>query len=123
MISRVLGVAVLCADATAASAQTLLAEPVTFDDGRVIVGGEISATAAPDDTGFFNYSDYEHSTLQEFRAAASVMVRATDRISILGEVRSENLQSPEAYALYARIRPFARYRVDVQIGRIPPTFG
>src|SRR6476469_2168048 len=123
MISRALGLAVLCAGVTSASAQSLPAEPVTFADGRVVVGGEISATMAPEDTGFFNYSDYEHSTLRYFRAGASLMVRATDRISVLGEIRSENLESPEAYALYARIRPLARYRLDVQIGRIPPTFG
>ena len=123
MISRALGLAVLCAGVTSASAQSLPAEPVTFADGRVVVGGEISATMAPEDTGFFNYSDYEHSTLREFRAGASLMVRATDRISVLGEIRSENLESPAAYALYARIRPLARYRLDVQIGRIPPTFG
>ena len=113
MISRALGLAVLCAGVTSASAQSLPAEPVTFGDGRVVVGGEISATMAPEDTGFFNYSDYEHSTLREFRAGASLMVRATDRISVLGEIRSENLDSPEAYALYARIRPLTRYRLDV----------
>jgi len=123
MISRALGLAVLCAGVTSASAQSLPAEPVTFADGRVVVGGEISATMAPEDRGFFNYSDYEHSTLREFRAGASLMVRATDRISVLGEIRSENLESPAAYALYARIRPLPRYRLDVQIGRIPPTFG
>jgi hypothetical protein len=123
MISRVLGIVVLCTGVSSASAQSLPAEPVTFGDGRVVVGGEVSATMAPEDTGFFNYSDYEHSTLREFRAAASLMVRATDRISVLGEIRSENLGSPEAYALYARIRPFPHYRLDVQIGRIPPTFG
>ncbi len=123
MISRVLGVAVLCAAATSASAQSLPAEPVTFGDGRVVIGGEVSATIAPEDKGFFNYTDYGHSTLREFRVGASLMIRATDRISVLGELRSENLDSPEAYALYARVRPFPHRRLDVQIGRIPPTFG
>jgi hypothetical protein len=123
MISRVVGVAVLCAAATSASAQSLPAEPVTFGDGRVVLGGEVAAAVAPRDTGFFNYSNYEHSTLREFRAGVSLMVRATDRLAVLGEIRTENLGSPEAYALYARIRPFAHRRLDVQIGRIPPTFG
>src|SRR4051812_18448285 len=123
MIFRVLGVAVLCAAAGSASAQSLPAEPVTFGDGRVVLGGEVTAAVAPQDTGFFNYSDYEHSTLREFRAGVSLMVRATDRVAVLGEIRSENLGTPEAYALYARIRPFQRHRLDVQIGRIPPTFG
>jgi hypothetical protein len=123
MICRIVAVAVLCAAVRSASAQSLPAEPVTFGDGRVVVGGEVAAAIAPPDTGFFNYSDYEHSTLREFRAAVSLLVRATDRIAVLGEVRSENLATPEAYALYARVRPFAHHRLDVQIGRIPPTFG
>ena len=123
MFSRVLCLAVLCAAATSASAQSLPAEPVTFGDGRVVIGGEVSGTIAPEDTGFFNYSDYEHSTLRQFRVGVSLLVRATDRISVLGEFRSENLDSPEAYALYARVRPFPGHRLDVQIGRIPPTFG
>ena len=123
MISRVLGVALLCAAAGSASAQSLPAEPVTFGDGRVVLGGEVSGTFGTEDPGFFNYSDYEHSALREFRAGVSWLVRATDRLSVLGEIRSENLDSPDAYALYARIRPLPKYRLDVQIGRIPPTFG
>ena len=51
------------------------------------------------------------------------MVRAAERIAVLAEIQSDNLETPEAYALYARIRPFPRRRFDVQIGRIPPTFG
>ena len=42
MICRILGVAVLCAAATSASAQSLPAEPVTFGDGRVVLGGEVN---------------------------------------------------------------------------------
>ena len=123
MIPRVFGVALLCAAASSASAQSLPAEPVSFGGGRVVLGGEVSGTFAPEDTGFFNYSDYEHSTLREFRAGMTWLVRASERVSVLGEIRSENLDSPEAFALYARIRPLPKYRLDVQIGRIPPTFG
>jgi len=123
MFLRVLGVGLLCAAAGSASAQSLPAEPVTFGDGRVVLGGEVSGTFGTEDPGFFNYSDYEHSALREFRAGMSWLVRATDRLSILGEIRSENLDSPDAYALYARIRPLPKHRLDVQIGRIPPTFG
>jgi hypothetical protein len=123
MIFRVIGVAVLCAAAASASAQSLPAEPVTFGDGRVVISGEAAVAVAPEDTGFFNYSDYEHSALREFRAGVSLMVRATDRVTLLGDIRSENLGTPDAYALYARIRPFPQRRLDVQLGRIPPTFG
>jgi hypothetical protein len=123
MVSRVLGVALLCAVTVPASAQSLPAEPVTFADGRVVVSGDVSAAIAPQDHGFFNYSDYEHSTLRDFRAGVSAMVRASDRLALLGQVRSDNLEAPEAVALYARIRPFPRRRLDLQVGRIPPTFG
>ena len=30
---------------------------------------------------------------------------------------------PRAYALYVRVRPWTRRRFDIQVGRIPPTFG
>jgi hypothetical protein len=124
MVSRwIFGVAVLCAATASASAQSLPAEPVSFGDGRVVLSGDAAASIAPEDLGFFNFSDYEHSTLREFRAGISAMVRATDRIAFLADIRSENLAAPEPYALYARIRPFPRRHFDVQIGRIPPTFG
>jgi hypothetical protein len=123
MVFRVLGVAMLCAAAASASAQTLPSEPVTFGDGRVVLSGDVAVAIAPQDLGFFNYSDYGHSTLREFRAGVSAMVRAAERVAVLAEIRSENLDTPEAYALYARIRPFPGRRFDVQIGRIPPTFG
>ena len=46
----------------------------------------------------------------------------SDRVSFLGELRSENFEYVTRFALYARIRPIPD-RLDVQIGRIPPTFG
>jgi hypothetical protein len=109
-------VAAFCAAAASASAQSLPAEPITFGSGRVVLSGDVAGTIAPADLGFFNYGDYEHSTLREFRAGVSAMVRAAERVAVLAEIRSDNLETPEAYALYARIRPFPQRR-------IPPTFG
>lgn len=106
-----------------ASGQVLPSEPVTFGDGRVVVGGEIAASIAPEDTGFFNYSDYEHSTLRELRIGLSASVRASDRLSVLGEIRTENFERVTPFALYARFRPWRDRRFDIQAGRIPPTFG
>jgi hypothetical protein len=123
MMSRALAFAAACAIGASASAQTLPAEPISLGDGRVILGGDASVSIAPGDTGFFNYSDYDHSTLREFRAGLSAQVRATSRIALLADIRSENLDVPEPYALYARIKPFEHRRLDVQIGRIPPTVG
>src|SRR5688572_31392240 len=109
-------VAILCA-AKLASAQGLPSEPLTFAGGRAVIGADVAATIATEDTGFFNYSDYEHSTLRELRLAVTGSVRATDRISVLAELRSENLAQVQPFALYARVRPWRSRRFDVQIGR------
>jgi hypothetical protein len=112
-----------CSVATAAAGQTLPSEPVTFADGRVVIGSDVAATIAPEDLGFFNYSDYERSTLRGFRIDVMGSVRASDRLSILGEIRTENFSQIEPFALYARVRPWPARRLDIQVGRIPPTFG
>jgi hypothetical protein len=106
-----------------ASALALQSEPVTLGGGRVVLGGDVAAAVAPEDEGYFNYTNYEQTTLRQIRLGLSGLVRVTERISILGELRSENFEHIEAFGLYARIRPFPRRRLDVQIGRVPPTFG
>ena len=106
-----------------AMAQTLPSEPVTFGNGHIVLGGDAAVSIAPADTAFFNYSDYDHSTMREVRLGMTALVRATDRISFLGELRTENMDHVSPYALFARLRPFPKRRLDVQIGRIPPTFG
>jgi hypothetical protein len=112
------------AAAGAAAAQTLPpSEPLTFGGGRVVLGGEVAASIAPEDEGYFNYTSYEVTTLRQLRLGLSGLVRLTDRISVLGELRSDNLHDVAPFALYARVRPFPGRRIDVQIGRIPPTFG
>jgi len=116
-------VAWLLAAASAAAQSLPPAEPVTFGNGRVVISGDVAASLAPPDEGFFNYGSYEHSTVRQLRLGVSGLVRVTDRVSVLGELRSENLGTVTPFALYARIRPFAGRRFDIQVGRIPPTFG
>ena len=123
LINRFAVVLVGCGLAARVGAQTLPSEPVTLASGRVVVSADAAASMAPVDRGYFNYSDYDHSTLRELRLGVTTSVRATDRISVLGEVRADNLNRLSAFALYARIRPFTNRRFDLQIGRIPPTFG
>ena len=118
-----------------ASAQSLLSEPLVFGDGRVAVSGDVSATmscagksevdsaACQPDVGYFNYSDYEHSTLRMLRFDLSAAVRANSRMSVLADIRSENASGPQAYGLYLRVRPWLKRNLDVQVGRVPPTFG
>jgi hypothetical protein len=111
------------AAATPAAAQVLPSEPVTFGGGRVVIAGDVAASLAPADTGFFNYGDYEHSTLRQIRIGVSGAVRANTRLSVLGELRVDNFETVTPFALYARVRPWPERRFDIQIGRIPPTFG
>jgi hypothetical protein len=106
-----------------AAAQSLPSEPFTFGGGRVVIGGDLAASIAPDDTGFFNSGDYEHSTLRQVRVGISGAVRANSRLSVLGEVRIDNFDYVTPFALYARVTPWPERRFDIQLGRIPPTFG
>jgi hypothetical protein len=108
----------------AALAQPLPSGPVSAFDGRLAVGAEIVATIGDqDDVAFFNYTDYEHNTLRMFRVALSASWRPVSRVAIVGEVRSEDLKLVRPYAAYIRFRPWINHPFDVQVGRIPPSFG
>jgi hypothetical protein len=107
-------------------AQDLPSGPISFGNGTVTIGTDISVSATPHDDGdgaWFNYTDYEHNALRLFRIGVTADVRVTERISVLTEVRSENGDQVKPYALYLRVRPWRDRPVDIQAGRIPPTFG
>ena len=106
-----------------ASAQLLPEQPITFAGGHVVLGAEVTATVAPEDPGFFNYTSYEYNALRNFRVGMSAELKATDRIQVLGEVRLDHGTVFDAYGLFLRLRPWPQRRFDIQIGRIPPTFG
>lgn len=117
-----------------ARAQALPAEPLVVGGGWLTVAGDVSATAScasvkgnnsacTADTGYFNYTDYEQSVLRLVRVDVIAAVKANNRLSVLAEVRSENHRAPRPYALYARIRPWTSRPLDIQVGRVPPTFG
>src|SRR4029453_7695885 len=67
--------------------------------------------------------DYEHSALRLVRIDGAGAAKTGPHFSVLGEVRSENLDTLDAYALFGRIRPGPGRDFDIQVGRIPPTFG
>jgi len=116
-----------------ARAQGLPSEPLVFGGGRIVVSGDVSVTtscahtpgaaACTSDTGYFNFSDYEDSTLRMLRLGLSSSLRLSDRLSALGEVRMENANAPRPYGAYLRFSPFAGKAFDIQAGRIPSTFG
>src|SRR6266545_2367783 len=99
-----LALMLVVASAAEVRAQTLPSEPIALADGRVTVSGDVSATYGSRDPGFFNYTDYEHSALRLLRIDVSAAAKAGPHFSLLGEVRSENIDTVQAYALYARIR-------------------
>jgi hypothetical protein len=118
-----LALVVLACTATTAGAQLLPSEPVAFGDGRVTIGGDVAASFGSPDPGFFDYTDYEHSALRLLRIDVSASVKAGPHLAVLAELRTENFDRLEPYALFVRIRPWAARDFDLQIGRVPPTFG
>lgn len=100
-----------------------LIEPLSLADGRIVISGDLAASGAPDDLGFFNYSDYEHSTLREVRVGLATEIRLTRRVSVLGELRTGNLSAIRPFSLFLRVEPWQGRNVNIQVGRIPPTFG
>jgi hypothetical protein len=125
-VSKILPIASLVALLIPAGAagQQLPSEPVRLFDGRVRIGGEISATfGSHDEETYFNYTDYERNALRTFRAAVSGVWQPADRIAFLGELRTEELERFGAYAAFVRVRPWRNVAFDIQAGRIPPVFG
>jgi hypothetical protein len=118
-----LAIAIVAATSVPARAQSLPSEPIVFGDGRLTIGGDAAVSFAPQDPGFFNYTDYDHSALRMLRIDLTAALKADNHLSFLADMRSENGESPRPYALYARIRPWTRRAFDIQIGRVPPTFG
>ena len=98
-------------------------EPVAVAGGRLLLGGDVSATYGSEDPGWFTYTDYETSAIRRFRAGVTVEARASDRVAFLMEVRAETGVGITPYAWYVRISPLASGLVDIQAGRIPPVFG
>ena len=122
--AAVLGCAVLMlVAAREAGAQILPDEPISIAGGHIVLGSEVSATFAPEDPGFFNYTSYEFSALRNLRLSVSTEIRASDRVQVLGEVRLDQGRVLEAYGLFVRVRPWPARRFDIQVGRVPPTFG
>jgi hypothetical protein len=106
-----------------ARAQQWPTEPVAFAGGRLLIGGDASATFGSEDPGWFTYTDYETSAIRRVRAGVTIEARATERLSFLAEVRAETGVGVTPYAWYVRVSPLASRLLDIQAGRIPPVFG
>jgi hypothetical protein len=114
----------VCAAGTAgAQGLGLPSEPIAIAGGRLTVAGDVTGTVGPKDKGFFNNTDYATSALRMLRIDVSAAMKAGPHFTLLGEIRTENLGQIRPYAAYVRIRPWTARNFDVQVGRVPPTFG
>ncbi len=107
-----------------ARAQALPTEPIQLADGRVVFSGQVAGSfSSSHDDGYFNETDYGRDALRVLRVGLSGGATVNEHLSVLGEIQTDNFDTFRPYALYARIRPIVDYPLDIQIGRIPPTFG
>lgn len=115
--------ALLLAVSGLAAADAPGGDRTTFFGGRLRLGGEVSGSIAPEDEGFFNYTDYETNTLRLFRIDVLAEAQLHSKAALLFDARMDNLQSPRVYALYLRLRPWSSRDFDVQLGLVPTVFG
>src|SRR5262249_31997463 len=99
------------------------AESVQVFGGRLAFAGAASFSFAPEGTGYFNYTDYARSAPPLARLALDARPQAGDHVALLAEIRTDNFDTPRAYGLYLRLRPWTDRAFDIQAGRIPPVFG
>lgn len=102
--------------------------PISVADGRLTVGGDVTLTVGSDDLGYFNYTDYDRSTLRLMRFGVVASLRATPRLSFLTELRAEGDSgagewSGQTYAAYVRFQPWISHAFELQAGKIPTAFG
>jgi len=90
---------------------------------RLVLGGEASVSYGARDDGFFNETTYSHNLLRLLRLDLLLSLRLAGSLTLLGDLRSENLDAVRPYALYLRWRPVPEIDLDLQAGRIPPVFG
>ncbi len=123
----------LCFTEARSGAQGIPSGPVTTAAGRLTLGAQVSASAAPDtddsQSTYFNYSDYQYNLMRLVRLDGSAVFRLGSRLSFLGDLRAQGTYGGEGswtlqpYALFARIRPWPAHAFDIQAGLIPPVFG
>jgi len=105
------------------SAQTLPDSPIVLADRNLTISGSVAASFGSEDLGFFNYTEYERSVLRTVRLELTAALTAGRHVTVLGALRSDNGERPIPHAFYVRLRPWAERPFDIQVGRVPQTFG
>jgi hypothetical protein len=125
---RVLASVLIVAAVVSASIAPAAAQPAEPDTAppqgmRLTVGGEAIATYGSADPGFFDYASYDYSPLRNLRLVLDSSLKASRHLELLAQIRTDGMSNAQMSALYARIRPWVSKELDLQVGRIPPTFG
>ena len=105
------------------AARVAAVEVVSAGRLRLLAGGELGASVAEPDHGYFNHQEYEQNVLRRVRLRLNAELRLGSRVAVLGEARHVNRDHPRVYALYLRVRPWRDVPLDVQAGQVPPVFG
>lgn len=114
----------VCVLVSLAAASPLLGAGSPAPGGsRLLLAGRVEAGYGSDDPGWFNYARASYTPQRLFRLALSAELRVLRRVAVLAELRSDNLERPDARALYVRWRAFERPGLDLQLGRVPPVTG
>src|SRR5438132_14043854 len=73
-------------------AQELPYGPVSLAGGRVMLGTDVSLSASTQnaESAWFNYTDYEHSTMRLMRLGLTTAIRVSNRVSLPGAGPSAN---------------------------------
>jgi hypothetical protein len=123
---RILGTAVAAVVAVGvagARAQDTEGHVHPYGERRFAFGGDVAVTGAPrEDAGFFNNTDYDINGTRMVRLRVFGEWRLGERISIVGDLRTENTDHL-VLSPYIRWRPWPTRGLVVQAGRIPPVFG
>jgi len=107
----------------AAAAPCRAAEVFQTGSVRLRLGGEASASIAEQDLGYFNNQEYDQNVLRLVRLRLTTELQLGHHLSVLGEARHTNRDTPRVYALYVRVRPWLKIPFDLQAGQVPPVFG
>ena len=111
-----------------AAAQEYPTPPATSAGDRIAISGQVSATVATTDAGYYDYSSYADNLLRRLQFDLSAACRVTTRLYLIGDLRAEGASTSGSwrlrpYAAFVRLRPWPRRAFDVQAGIIPPVFG
>ena len=114
---------------SAASAQWLPSQPVTWLGGRLVVSGDASVSMSTGDhETYFNYGDYDYDMMRLVRLGLAATLRLGTRVTLVAELRGEGATEEWDWRVYPvssfiRVRPFGRSSVAVAGGIVPPAFG